>query len=250
MKLLIVFSILILSLSLSFCSGRKSKVKALTSEDSVRIKSERAFQMRLIELQNFRENLIGPVGTGDSSVILGAKFSTNLLGDSIKAITSEFEKINAKLERAQKDSSTAYGALLTRFKLLNTQQKYLTGMYSGDARLLKFTSVITLDDKHEEDRDYYFVNDTLAYLRVKRTFTEGEQDIMTDDSYFVKNNKVVYSYRDQGSAPEHRNRMDVIPLKRYYLKGNISGHVSREFEDFKHEYDILLSRPLEPLIYP
>lgn len=250
MRQLIILSFVILSISLSFCSGKRGKAKQLTSEDSMRIKSERAFQMRLIELQNFRQNLVGPVATGDPSVTIGVKFSTNLLGDSIKAITSEFEKINAKLERAQKDSATAYGALLTRFKLLNTQQKYLTAMYSNSAKLLRFTSVITLDDKHEEDRDYYFVNDTLVYLRVKRTFSEEEQDVMTDDSYFMKNNRVVYSYRDEGSAPEHRNRMDVIPLKRYYLKGNIAGHVSKEFDDFKHEYDLILSRPLEPLIYP
>ena len=250
MRLVIAFSIIILSLNLSFCSGKRGNAKQLSSEDSVRIKSEHAFQMRLVELQNFRENLIGPEVAGDASVTMGAKFNTNLLGDSIKSITSEFEKINAKLEHAQKDSSTAYGALLTRFKLLNTQQKYLTAMYANTARLLKFTSVITFDDKHEEDRDYYFSNDSLVYLRVKRTFTEDEQDVMTDDSYFIRNNKVVYSYRDQGSAPEHRNRMDVIPLKRYYLKGNIIAHVSKEFEDFKHEYDIILSRPLEPLIYP
>ena len=206
--------------------------------------------MRLAELQNVREDLVGPIASGDASVTQGAKFSTNLLGDSIRAITGEFEKINAKLEHSQKDSTTPYGAILTRFKLLNTQHKYLTAMYTNAARLLKFTSVVTFDDKHEEDREYFFVDDTLDYFRVKRTFVQDEQDVVTDDSYFLKNNRVVYSYRDQGSAPERRNRMDVIPLKRYYLKGNIMPYVSKEFEDFKHDYDIILSRPLEPLIYP
>ena len=249
MRQLITFSIIILSISLSFCSGRRGKVNQMTTEDSVRIKSDQAYQRRLSELQNVRESLIGPVIVGDGFVSQGTKFNVNL-GDSIKIILNEFEKINAKLEHAQKDSATAYGALLTRFKLLNSQHKYLTAMYTNAAHLLRFTSVITLDDKHKEERDYYFVNDSLVYLRQKHTYTEDEQDVMTDDSYFMRNNRVVYSYRDQGSAPERRNSMDVIPLKRYYLKGDVNAHVSKEFEGFKQEYDMILARPLEPLIYP
>jgi hypothetical protein len=250
MKQLISFSFIIISLSLSFCTGRKGKVKQLTHEDSLRSQSEHAFHMRLIQLQKVHGNLIGPEILGDASVTEGTKFSTNLLSDSVNSITNEFEKLNAKLEHAQKDSSTLYGALLTRFKLLNTQHKYLTATYTSEARLLRFTSEITFDDKHEEDRDYYFSNDTLVYLRVRHSFTQDEQDIMTDDSYFLKNCKVNYCYRDLGSEPERRNHMNVIPMKRYYLKGNTTAQVSKEFENFKRDYEILLSRPLESLIYP
>ena len=221
----------------------------MTQEDSVRNQSEHAFHMRLIQLQKIHEDLIGPTMQGDPAVMTGAKFSTNLLGDSINQITNEFENLIAKLENAQKDSSTSYGALLTRFKLLNTQHKYLTATYTSEAHLLRFTTEITFDDKHEEDRDYYFSNDTLVYLRVRHLFTQDEQDVMTDDSYFLKNCKVNYCYRDQGSEAERRNHMNVIPMKRYYLNGNITAFVSKEFEDFKHDYEILLSRPLESLIY-
>jgi hypothetical protein len=250
MKQIITFSIIILSISLSFCTGRKVKAKQMTHEDSVKVKSDRALQLRLSELQKVHEDLVGPITSGeDATVAQGAKFSTNLLGDSINEITGRFEKLNAKLEHAQKDSTTTYGALLTRFRLLNTQNKYLTATYTGGARLLRFTSEITFDDKHEEDRDYYFSNDTLVYLRIRHTFTQDELDFMTDDSYFIKNRVVKYSYRDQGSAPERRNKMDMIPLKRYHLNGNTTAHVSQEFEEFKHDYEILLSRSLEPLIY-
>lgn len=250
MKQIITFPIIILSLSLSFCTGRGGKDKQMTYEDSVSVKSDRAFQVRLSELQKVRRDLVGPTMQGDASVAKGAKFSTNLLGDSIDEITGGFEKLNAKLEQAQKDSSTAYGALLTRFRLLNTQHKYITATYTSGARLLRFTSEITFDDRHEEDRDYYFSNDSLVYLRVRHTFTQNEQDVMTDDSYFIKNCTVEYSYRDQGSAPERKNKMDVIPMTRYYIKGNVTAQVSKEFEEFKHDYEILLSRSLEPLIYP
>jgi hypothetical protein len=250
MKQLITFSIIILSISLSFCTGRRGRAKEMTHEDSVKIKSDRAFQERLSGLQKVRNDLVGPTTTGDPSVTQGAKFSTNLLGDSINRITGEFENLNAKLEHAQKDSSTVYGALLTRFRLLNTQHKYLTATYTGRAHLLRFTSEITFDERHEEDRDYYFRNDSLVYLRVRHRFTQDEENVMTDDSYFIRNCKVVYAYRDQGSAPERKNRIDVIPLKRYYLNGNVTDHVSKEFADFKQDYEILLSRPLEPLIYP
>jgi len=212
--------------------------------------SDRTFQAHLAELQKKRSELIGPVEDGDPTVARGDKFRTNLMDDYTSAVTGEFEKLNAKLENAQKDSTTIYGGLLTRFKLLNTQHKYLTATYTSEAHLLRFTSEITFDDKHEEDRDLYFNNDTLVYFRERHTYTQDEQDVRTDDSYFIQNGKIAYAYRDEGSIQEQKNRMNVIPLKRYFLKGNLAAHVSKEFELFRHDYDILLNKPLEPLIYP
>lgn len=247
-----VCALLLIPASLSFdsCTGRRGAAKQMNAEDSVRVASDRAYLNRLKGLQAVREELTGPVDAGDPAVKAGDKFKTNLLDDSSNVVTGSFEKLKAKMERAQKDSTTVYGALLTRFRLLNSQHKYLTATYSDEAHLLRYTEEVTLDDKHEEDRDFYFNSGELVYFREKHTFTKDDQDMMTDDAYFLKNGKVVYSYRDEGSALESKDRINLMSTKRYLLHGDLTSHVAREFEHFKHDYDILLSQPLEPLIYP
>jgi hypothetical protein len=250
MKQFISVSILVFAILLSSCGHKHAGTNHLTREDSIRILSERAFQAQLSDLQKVREELYGPAFEGDPAVSKGDKFKTNIMDDSTTSITGGFEKLKAKLEHAQKDSSTLYGALLTRFRLLNTQHKYLTGTYTDEAHLLRYTSEITFDDKHEEDRDFYFTNNTLIYFRERRTFTMDEQDLMTEDSYFLRNGKVTYAYRDEGTALELKDRMNVMSLKRFQLKGDLTSHVGREFNNFKQDYEILLNQPLEPLIYP
>ncbi len=251
MKQLTRILILIVSLALGACSHKNNGEVKLTQEDSARVLSDKAFQVQLAQLQKVRETITGPALTeGDATVAKGEKFKTNIMGDFAVGVTGDYEKLKAKLEHAQKDSSTIYGGLLTRFRLLNSQHKYLTATYTDEAHLLRFTSEITFDDKHEEDRDFYFNNGTLVYFRERRTFTQDEQDLLTEDSYFIKDEKVVYSYRDEGSAQERKDRMNVLSLKRFNLTGDLTGHVAREFDNFKKDYDILLNQPLEPLIYP
>jgi hypothetical protein len=232
------------------CGHKKGGANQLTHDDSMRIISDKAFQLHLASLQKVREDLSFPVWEGATEVQEGGKFKTNILDDSTKMLTNNFEKLKAKLERAQKDSSTIYGGLLTRFRLLNTQHKYLTATYTDEAHLLRFTSEITLDDKHEEDRDFYFSNGILVYFRERRTFTLDEQDLMNEDSYFLNNGKVAYAYRDEGTAQGVKDRMNVMSLKRFYIKGNVDAHVAKQFANFKQDYEILLNQPLEPLIYP
>lgn len=222
----------------------------MIQEDSIRISSERSMQARISSLQKVREELTGPEQHGDPAVSPGDRFKTSLLDDSTTVITVRFEKLKAKLERAQKDSTTLYGALMTRFRLFNSQHKYLTATYDEEAHLLRYTEEVTLDDKHEEDRDFYFNNGELVYFRERHTFTQEEQDVMTDDSYFLKGAKVVYAYRDEGSAAERKDRMNLMSTKRFLLRGDLTAHVSKEFDNFKHDYDVLITQRLEPLIYP
>ena len=222
----------------------------MSHEDSVRVVTDKAFQVHLAELQKFRETFAGPSIEAGEAVIKGEKFKTNILDDSTAAITAGFEKLKIKLEHAQKDSTTIYGALLTRFRLLKTQHKYLTGTYSDDAHLLRFTSEVTFDDKHEEDMDFYFSGSNLVYFRERRTSIHEEQDIMTEDCYFLRDGRVAYAYRDEGTAQDSKDRMNVMSMKRYLLKGDLTAHVSKAFDNFKSDYDILINQPLEPLIYP
>ena len=240
----------ILATSLCSCGGNKGAAKAMAPEDSLRVAYEKNLRTRMSDLQKVREDLSGPAQAGDAAVRPGDKFKTSLLDDSISTITANFEKLKAKLERAQKDSSTPYGALMTRFRLLNSQHKYLTATYNEDAHLLRYTEEVTFDDKHEEDRDFYFNNGELVYFRERHTFSQEEQDMMTDDSYFMVGKKVSYAYRDEGSALERKDRMNLISTKRFVLLGDLTAHVSKEFDNFKHDYDILLTQRLEPLIYP
>ena len=222
----------------------------MTQEDSLRIYSERMMQAHLSSLQKIHEELSGPTQPGDPTVSAGDKFKTNLLDDSNTIITVRFEKLKARLERAQKDSTTLYGVLMTRFRLFNSQHKYLTATYDDSAHLLRYTEEVTLDDRHEEDRDFYFQNGELVYFRERHTFAKEEQDIMTDDSYFIQGKKVVYAYRDEGSAAERKDRMNLMSTRRFVLLGDLNAHVSKEFDNFKHDYDVLLTQRLEPLIYP
>ncbi len=242
--------ILILSISMASCSHHRGGVSQMTHEDSVKVFTDRAFQIRLAELQKVRETFTGPSIEAGEAVTKGEKFRTNIMDDSTAAITAGFEKLNIKLEHAQKDSTTLYGALLTRFRLLKTQHKYLTGTYTDDAHLLRFTSEVTFDDKHEEDMDFYFNESNLVYFRERHTSTHEEQDIMTEDCYFLRDGKVAYAYRDEGTAQDSKDRMNVMSLKRYLLKGDLTAHVSKAFNTFKSDYEILINQPLEPLIYP
>ena len=250
MKQFVVFLLVCLSISMSSCGHRKSGASQLNHEDSLYVASDKAFQIQLTSLQKFREEFSFAAVDGDPMVIKGDRFKTNLLNDSTRSLTNSFERLKIKLERAQKDSTTIYGGLLTRFRLLNSQHNYLTATYTSDAHLLRYTSEVTLDDKHEDDRDFYFNNGTLVYFRERHTFTQDEQNLMTEDSYFFKNGKVTYSYIDEGIAQDIKDKMNLMSLKRFFIKGNLDAHVAKEFENFKQDYEILVSQPLEPLIYP
>ena len=250
MKQFISISILILSIALTSCGHKHSQVQQMTREDSIKVLSDKAFQIQLSYLQKVREEFSGPESGGEPTIVRGEKLKIDVMSDSTVAVIGEFENLQAKLVHAQKDSSTLYGGLFTRFRLLNTQHKYLTATYTDEAHLLRYTSQITFDDKHEEDMDFYFSNGVLVYFRERRTFTLDEHDMMTEDSYFLRNNKVAYSYRDEGVANDLKDRMNVMSLKRYQLKGDGTAHVAKEFDRFKQDYTILLNQPLEPLIYP
>lgn len=250
MKFLVGSSIVFLCLSMNSCIIRNSDSIRASREDSLKVANDKYFQAQLMRLQKVREDLTGPSAEGDGSVTKGDRFRTSIVGDSVSNITEAFEKLQSKMERAQKDSTTIYGALMTRFRFFNSQHKYLTATYTDDAHLLRFTSEITFDEKHEEDKDFYFTNGSLVYFRERHTFTGDEQDLMTDDAYFVRDGKVVYAYRDEGSAQSRRDRMNVMSMKRFSLTGNLNAHVSRELEKFRQDYEILLSQRLEPLLYP
>lgn len=251
MKKATLILVIVLSIGMTACTHRGHGQAKLTHEDSVRIISDLAFKSTLLELQKVREDFSGPIVDGDEPVTTGDKFKTYLLDDSTKVITGKIEKLESQLEHAQKDSTTDYGALLTRFKLLKTQHKYMTATYNDGAHLLRFTTEVTFDDKHEEDRDFYFNKGVLVYFRERHTYPQDEQDISTDDSYFLVNGRVVYSYRDLGTAQIRKDKMDYMAsVKRYHLKGDVTSHVAKEFGDFKQEYEMLLVQQLEPLIYP
>jgi hypothetical protein len=251
MKNIASLLIVIFSIAMSACGpGNRSEKSQAVHEDSIRSVNYHAFQMHLSALRAVREEFKGPIEEGSITVAKGVKFKTNIMDDSTSAITNEVEKLNAKMEHAQKDSTTIYGALLTRFKLLKTQNKYLTATYTNGAHLLRFTSEITIDDKHEEDKDFYFDNASLVYFRERHTFTADEQRLMTDDSYFLRDGRVVYAYRDEGSGQDSKDRMNIMSMKRFLLTGNLTAHISKEFGIFKSDYEILLLQPLEPLLYP
>ena len=251
MKQLASILIIITTISLLSCTHDSTGKVKLSYEDSLKIISDLAFQNTLSKLQKVHEDFSGPVMDGDTLVTGGEKFKSYLMDDTTTVIINQVGKLESKLRHAQKDSTTDYGALLTRFRMLKAKRKYLTGTYNDEAHLLRFTSEITFDDKHEEDKDYYFNNDTLVYFRERRTYAQKEQDISTDDFYFLINGKVAYSYRDVGAAEVQRDKMDYMAsMKRYHLNGNLTAYVAMEFEEFKQDYDILLASPLEPLIYP
>jgi hypothetical protein len=250
MKQIVSIGLVFLTLTFSACSHKKSGKPVMTAEDSLKIQEEIYHKVHMKELQKVRDSLIGPIDDGSApSVKRGDAFKTSLLDDSTQAITAGFEKLKAKLDLAQKDSSTSYGTLMTRFRQFDTQEKYLTATYTDEAHILRYTSEISFDDKHEEERDFYFNNGVLVFFTERHTFNVDEQDRLISDSYFIRDGKVAYAFRDEGNAPQIRDKINLLTLRRFALTGNLTAHVAKEFADFKHDYEILISQPLEQLIY-
>ncbi len=252
-------SVIILFLSLwmvwgTSCRERAHGPKHMTQVDSARRVAAIAQIARLAELGKIHEDFEGPVdpGQGNGEVSKGGKFQTNIQNDSIATVTRSFEKFSAKIKKAQEDSSTAYGVLMSRFKVLDSQHKYLAATYSSDGHLLTFHSEITRDDKHELDYDMYFDHGRLRYIRERRTYThedEEEQSLLTDDSYYMSGADALYYYRDEGTALTQHDHMELMHMSRYNLKGDIKGHTARIFDLFKKDYEVLLSQSLEAMIY-
>jgi|GEM_PF-2726718 len=249
-KQIIPAALVLFTTGFASCSSKSGGVAPLSKEDSIKVRSDETLRARLAILQSQKENLSGPSKDGDPTVSDGDLVEARLVSDSANSIIKGFEKIKTKLERAQKDSTTSYGALLTRFRLLSSKHKYITATYTDNAHLLRFTSEVTTDDKHKDYYDFYFSNGELVYFRERHNSTRDDQDIQTDDTYYIQKGVVVYSYRDDGSAPSRKDHMGVISSRRYALKGDVTAHVAKEFANFRGEHDLLAAQPLEPLIYP
>jgi hypothetical protein len=246
--LLFIFSLGVLT-GLASCGGGKGKQVAMTAEDSARVSYVKAFRVRVAALQKVREDISGPEESGEDKVLPDDRSKSLLSDDSISTIIAGFQKLQDRISDAQKDSSTYYGILFTRFKLIDGEHKYLTATYDQNAHLLRYTEQLTIDDRHEEERDFYFDAGQLTYYRSIIKFPHEEQDEVNDDSYFLVGRQVVYAYRNQGSAPDKKDKMNVIPTRKFLLTGNLTVHVSKEFESFRRDYEILLKQPLEPLLY-
>lgn len=245
------FVILILgSFALPSCVNHSKEREQLRLQDSARAVEDRKLKAHLAELSKVDMQVYGPSSAGTGLVQRAELYKAFETDSSIKRAIHVFMVLQARLDKAEKDSTTRYGRLLTRFKLLNAQKKYLVGTYGDQAELLRYSSKTTIDDKHEVNIDFYFYKDSLAFFREKKTATEDEQDLMTDDSYFLFGGKVVLAYRDEGSARVQRDKMNVMSIKRYRLIGDLTGHVSNEFSIFRADYDSLKLQTLEALIYP
>ncbi len=248
------FTLLALAtLAMASCSHRPHGPKPMTHADSVRRAAEAATNAYLADMDKVRDTLDGPTdpGTGSGEVVRGDKYKTNLLDDSTVAITTSFEKLNARIQKSQKDSTTIYGRLISRFKALDSEHKYLAATYTSEGHLLTFHSEITRDDKHELDCDFYFDKGVLRYFRERRTYTleDDDQDILSDDSYLMSGSRVLYCYRDEGHAQRLKDHMDLMHLSRYALRGDVPGHVYRAYRAFLSDYDILLGQPMEMMVY-
>ncbi|MCW3125619.1 MAG: hypothetical protein JWO03_1277 [Bacteroidetes bacterium] len=252
MRFLCSLSIIVLCLLCSSCRQRAHGRRVMTTEDSLRRAAAIIEATHLSDMEKVREDFEGPVAaTGTGEVSRGDAFKTDALDDFTKAIIRSFEKYNGKLTQAMKDSTTAFGVLMSRFSVQDSLHKYMAATYSRDGHLLTFHSEITQDDRHKLAWDLYFDKGKLIYFHERHSYTieDDEQDALTDDSYFISAGRVLYSYRDDGHAQHQRDHMDLIHVTRYSLRGDVAGHAAKAFEIFQIDYAGLLMQPLESMVY-
>lgn len=252
MRLVISVCVIILSLLCASCHQRPRGRRPMTHEDSVKRLAAIAEEAHLTEMEKVKESLDGPAGiTGTGDIARGNAISKDIVADSIAAVVKAFAKYNAKLNHAMKDSTTSFGPLMSRFQVEDSMHRYMSGTYSNDGHLLTFHSEASPDDKTKIDCDFYFDKGTLIFYHERHTYIgeEDEQDRITDDAYYMRGEKVLYSYRDEGHALHNRDHLDMIPLSRYALRGDILGYVSHAFDLFQKDYTELLSQPLEMMVY-
>jgi hypothetical protein len=252
MRFVCSLSIIILILLCASCQHKPRGRRVMTHEDSVKRQAAIAEEAHLTEMEKIRESLVGPAGiAGSGEISKGNGISKDAVDEKTAAIIKSFKKYNDKLTLALKDSSTSFGPLMSRFNIEDSMHRYMSGTYSNNGSLLTFHSEFSPDDKTKNDYDLYFDKGVLVFFHERHTYIgeEDEQDKITDDSYYMKGDTLLYSYRDEGQAPHRRDHMDLIPLSRYSLRGDILGHVSQAFDTFQREYTDLLAQPLEMMVY-
>ena len=253
MRFSIIFLIIGLVILCSSCGHRPRGRRPMTTEDSARRVAAAATEAYLIRMNQVREQLDGPgPATGTGEVIRGGRYKSDLRDDSNTVITRALDKYNAKLNLAMKDSTTSYGVLMSRFSVAaDTLHKYIAATYSNSGHLLAYHSEVAIDEKHKVDYDLYFDKSKLIFFRERRTNTleEDDQDLLSDDSYFMSGGKVLFCYRDEGQTQHKRDHMELINLARYTLRGDVTGHVAQGYEVFRHDYEALLAQPLELMVY-
>ena len=215
-----------------------------------------ADHQRLRELEKINEELTGPSDTAISNgkVSKGAKFGSDLIDDSTAAIIRSFDKLNNKLKAAQEDSTTPYGILISRFKTIDSDHKYLSATYTGTGHLLTFHSEVTNDDKHKQEYDLYFDKGKLRYISEQRTYTttdaDDEQvDMSTCDAYYMSGSTLLYAYRDEAVSPQKKDHIELMKMFRYTLQGDARGHAARAYGQFLRDYQLLMAQPMERMIY-
>ncbi|MBS1594255.1 MAG: hypothetical protein JST90_08005 [Bacteroidetes bacterium] len=253
LPLLILLAVIVLS---SSCGQQSHGRRHLSVADSLRRVHAIAEEAHLNDMEEQHEALTGPLPDGGKGIMLATgPVPVPRAGDSIAIILRAHERFHHRLAQALADSTTLLGALITRVLVLDTSHRYMTATYSYDGHLLTFHAENTADEHRRYEYDLCFDHGRLVHLHERRTFAinteddDQQQEAYTDDTYYLWQGRAIQAYREQGQVVHHMDHIEFIPQGKAALTGDVAGHMSMSYEDFKEDYNLLQQRPMEMLVY-
>jgi hypothetical protein len=176
-----------------------------------------------------------------SAVVLetGELLSEKSLTTDIKSIVNAAEIYKKEYENAMRDSTTPYGALLERRTYLPAQKKHVNAAYSKRGTLIEFR--VEEGDETRNQWTFLVKDGNVLHAQNKRSETKDGQRHLTQDEFFIRDRKVIYAFRDQGStdASKKGGVVTFITTDRYAMKGDANSAVAAAFETMKKEHDDL-----------
>lgn len=251
-KIIYLFSILSLFIITSGCGQNKkdstSNESKLSSEDSAIMARLDATEKRLEPFQKVREDFIGPTSTGNPELTRGGEISGNAIPSQYSNAVDAVDAWKKVISDASLDSTTEIGPMMSRGKLLDASQKFLHADYDRNAHVVHYYDHYDVGNTRY-DEDFYFKNSELLFYEHKISEHKGDNVHLIQDDFYLKDGKVIYGFRDEGTSKATNKSLNFVDVLRYQLNGDKTAHVAKAFADFQEAYKILLAEKLDANIY-
>ncbi len=220
----------------------------LSRQDSLDIARLDSTKKKLEPLQKYRENLKGPAAASGAALTRGAEISGSEAPAEFESIITEIDGWKSAVSKAGTDSTTDFGPLMTRGKIIDATQKFMNATYDRHAHLIYYY------DHYDKgttryDNDYYFKDGSLVYYEHKVSEHNGGSAHLVQDEFYLSGGKVIYAFRDEGTDADKGKSINFVTVSRYQLNGDATGYVGNAFELFMKDYKVLLEEELEASIY-
>jgi hypothetical protein len=178
------------------------------------------------QLKDKTYNIISPAATGAATPLqTGPQMQGDPTPEQVIMATA-IEQYTGGLQNANNDSTTTYGPLLERMKSSEATDQFTHAQYNMSGQLLKLRVEEGKENKNQIE--CVFRNDSLVYLRQKRSERKDGMVTLTQDDFFLQNNQVVFAFRDMGSEKDDGKGglINMITTDRYQLQGDVNEFVA------------------------